>query len=686
MRRNSLASLLSFLLVFASLSPLAPRAQTTSAGSTHPSAKSNPTSESFVIYMDDNGDATCRAATPAEKRQIESVTPKVKRISPILDDASYSATAGSSATTNAATTGTNNLLPSAGLHIILRGTPQLEANPAAKQAFLVAANRWEAVVSTPITVVIDADLGTSPFGSTTPYGTNILGSTSNSLISSPLSTVRGKLISNFPTPEELPLYNALPLSSIPVEFPTGTITTASNVLVSVANARALGMVPNIDPNSVTPTSPANADARIGFNSSFTFDFDPSDGITPGTTSFDSVAVHEIGHALGFSSRSGDDAGNQNNLRPSLWDLFRFRPGTVNAANFATAPRVMALGGEQIYFNNQQNAFNTLELNLSTGGPSPAAGGGCGVGSQSSHWRDDGSCGPYIGIMDPTIPRGRQDSITNNDLKALDSFGYFVGGSVPPPPPPPPAPANDAFASAFPLSGSSGSVNGTNVSATRELGESLPTTIPGGKSVWYSWVAPATGSATFDTVGSSYDTTLGVYTGSAVNALALVVENDDIQNGVVTDSRVNFTATAGTTYRIMVDGYSGESGDFKLNWTAASAPLTLLLEEGTNRVAALDAVTQLRGPFRITTLNNFSRDQRTRVMLYTSTLGTDASIVAVQAGGVQLPVESVGQVPGFPQFSYVVVRLGDSPLPTGDLPLTVSLRGTPSSAGTISIAP
>ena len=43
------------------------------------------------------------------------------------------------------------------------------------------------------------------------------------------------------------------------------------------------------------------DAGIGFNSAHSFDFNPDDGITAGSLDFDAVVVHEIGHALGFTS-------------------------------------------------------------------------------------------------------------------------------------------------------------------------------------------------------------------------------------------------------------------------------------------------------------------------------------------------------------------------------------------------
>lgn len=74
--------------------------------------------------------------------------------------------------------------------------------------------------------------------------------------------------------------------------------------------------------------------------------------------------------------------------------------------------------------------------------------------------------------------------------------------------------------------------------------------------------------TLDTLGSEVDTPLAVYTGSAVGALTLVVENDDANGNRW--SRVEFDATAGAEYRIAVDGYYApfSTGDIVLNWRPA----------------------------------------------------------------------------------------------------------------------
>ncbi|MDQ2982478.1 MAG: metallophosphoesterase [Actinomycetota bacterium] len=132
-----------------------------------------------------------------------------------------------------------------------------------------------------------------------------------------------------------------------------------------------------------------------------------------------------------------------------------------------------------------------------------------------------------------------------------------------------APANDPFAAAQVVSGAGGSVTGSNVAATKESGEPSHGGNAGGASVWYRWTAPSSGTLTVDTIGSSFDTLLAVYSGSAVNALTRLASNDDY-NGAST-SRVTLTVTSGATYQIAVDGWGGATGTAKLGWSATSTP-------------------------------------------------------------------------------------------------------------------
>lgn len=127
-----------------------------------------------------------------------------------------------------------------------------------------------------------------------------------------------------------------------------------------------------------------------------------------------------------------------------------------------------------------------------------------------------------------------------------------------------APANDNFAQAQVLDGATGAVSGTNVMATTEPGESGPH----GSSVWYRWTAPADGDVEFNNIGSTFDTVLYAYTGDDVGQLTELAYNDDYYG---LQSSVTFSAISGQTYLISQCGYSGNQGNFTLNWLSQIDP-------------------------------------------------------------------------------------------------------------------
>ncbi|MEY3033057.1 MAG: hypothetical protein RLZZ622_1532 [Planctomycetota bacterium] len=104
--------------------------------------------------------------------------------------------------------------------------------------------------------------------------------------------------------------------------------------------------------------------------------------------------------------------------------------------------------------------------------------------------------------------------------------------------PSPSP-NDAFADRLALEGLNPTATGTNVDATAEAGEPVHHGVDGGKSVWWTWTAPASGTVVIETVGSDFDTVLAVYDGDDVANLTRLVSNDDIEYGIVIQSRVTF---------------------------------------------------------------------------------------------------------------------------------------------------
>ncbi len=130
---------------------------------------------------------------------------------------------------------------------------------------------------------------------------------------------------------------------------------------------------------------------------------------------------------------------------------------------------------------------------------------------------------------------------------------FTGAASVSQPPPLTAPANDNFANAVALS-SLAAVAGTTVAATYESGEPNHASSGAAASIWYSWTAPDDGTLDLKTEGSSYDTLLAAYSGSAVSDLTQRAANDDASGA--SWSQVSFSVTAGTVYRIAVDGYGG----------------------------------------------------------------------------------------------------------------------------------
>jgi subtilisin family serine protease/Tol biopolymer transport system component len=129
------------------------------------------------------------------------------------------------------------------------------------------------------------------------------------------------------------------------------------------------------------------------------------------------------------------------------------------------------------------------------------------------------------------------------------------------------------------------------------------------------------------------------------------------------------------------------------WRTIPPPPGVMTEEGTNNATAVNSVTFVRGPFRILDPYNFSLDGHTRITLFTTNLGLtsppipQASTLSVKANGVDLPVEYVGPITGVPGLSgsYIIVRLPDG-LPTGNLSLTVTVRGVTSAVTVLPIVP
>ena len=135
--------------------------------------------------------------------------------------------------------------------------------------------------------------------------------------------------------------------------------------------------------------------------------------------------------------------------------------------------------------------------------------------------------------------------------------------------------NNQFANAQRLVGFNGVCSGENFWADRESGEPLHAEDPGGRSVWYRWVAPGNFRVRWSTQGSNFDTLLAVYVGEGLQqGLQSIASNDDFDRRL--SSQVDFVAEAGIAYFIAVDsssdrGFKAPSiGSISLKW----APVAL----------------------------------------------------------------------------------------------------------------
>jgi hypothetical protein len=136
-----------------------------------------------------------------------------------------------------------------------------------------------------------------------------------------------------------------------------------------------------------------------------------------------------------------------------------------------------------------------------------------------------------------------------------------------------AAANDNFASAEVISGSSGSVAGSTVGATGEANEKTPFVFQTPlTTVWYRWTAPASGRALFDISASDFDTVLEIYkNGSSLTTITDIMGDDDSSPSGGGRSLIRLNVSAGTVYWLQVDGKADTVGSFTLTWSLL-APL------------------------------------------------------------------------------------------------------------------
>jgi hypothetical protein len=275
----------------------------------------------------------------------------------------------------------------------------------AKDALALTEAYLEGLFDDPITVNVFIE-----FDASMPSGT--LGGTGVYTLSTPLpwSTARSQWIGNMDADDFIQDY--LPTSSLPVRYngSSGSVTNENQLCLAWSNYGAFG-------NFISGYS-----AETAFNSNIPWDYDPTNGVSG--YCFQSVAVHEIGHALGFMSRAEQWWDPTTDL--FALDVFRFQrtdgtgdynPDTYN--EFQSTPRL-------VDYNNPNDSHNSnifyydgtdKEYRMEDGYP-----------NQASHFRQ-GISASMVPIQYPGNT-DYPDFFRTPDLDMFDAIGWDYVGALP----------------------------------------------------------------------------------------------------------------------------------------------------------------------------------------------------------------------------------------------------------------
>ena len=196
-----------------------------------------------------------------------------------------------------------------------------------------------------------------------------------------------------------------------------------------------------------------------------------------------------------------------------------------------------------------------------------------------------------------------------------------------------------------------------IATTAEADEAISSCNGTDESLWFSFTPARTGTFAIASFNSNYDTILSVWTG-AQHPLTEVACNDDYDNGdnpTVTQSYVEFEATAGITYYIRASARDGEGGMLMLT---IRAPSLVAIETPVEGAGTDSRIEVWPNPTRALTTIAVSQSRPGRIHSEVfDALGRRIAVLAdkmAQEGRYQLDWDATGMPVG---LYYVVTTIG-----------------------------